>query len=54
MVTRGCRVIPVILEDWPGVPPVFPAFLEGLHWVDFRTRDPEPFEQLVWGISGER
>jgi hypothetical protein len=23
-------------------------------WVDFRKRDPDPMEQLIWGITGER
>jgi hypothetical protein len=23
-------------------------------WVDFRKEDPDPLEQLVWGITGQR
>jgi hypothetical protein len=23
-------------------------------WVDFRKADPDPMEQLIWGIAGER
>jgi hypothetical protein len=23
-------------------------------WVDFRKDDPDPMEQLVWGITGKR
>jgi hypothetical protein len=52
-VNRGCPVIPVVL---PGLntEPELPIFLELLHVVDFRKLAPDPFEQLVWGITGER
>ncbi len=50
---RGCRVIPVILEECKEDPDV-PNFLEGMTWVDFRRTDPEPLQQLIWGITGER
>jgi GTPase SAR1 family protein len=52
-VERGCPVIPVIL---PGTyaKPEFPIFLKGMTWVDFRKQDPDPMEQLIWGISGKR
>jgi hypothetical protein len=52
-VKRECPVIPVILPDCKEVPEL-PAFLEGMTWVDFRKDDPDPMEQLVWGITGER
>ncbi len=29
-----------------------PRFLKGFHWVDFRQSDPDPMEQLIWGITG--
>jgi hypothetical protein len=31
-----------------------PPFLKSLTWVDFRKAEPDPVEQLVWGITGER
>jgi small GTP-binding protein len=46
-------VIPIILEDCKRVPEL-PTFLESFQWVDFRKSDPDPFERLVWGITGER
>ena len=52
-VRRECPVIPVILADCKGTPDL-PIFLEGMTWVDFRKRDPDPMEQLIWGITGER
>jgi hypothetical protein len=52
-VGRGCPVIPVLLPDAPKKPGL-PVFLRGMTWVNFRKRDPDPMEQLVWGITGER
>lgn len=50
---RKCPVIPVLL---PGAPaePGLPLFLEGMTWVDFRMRDPDPLVRLIWGITGQR
>lgn len=31
-----------------------PRFLKGFHWVDFRQQNPEPMEQLIWGITGKK
>ena len=53
MVKRKCPVIPVILEGRLGQPQL-PPFLGLLHVVDMRERDPDPFKQLVWGITGEK
>lgn len=50
-VSRGCPVIPVVLEDAPDKPQL-PPFLRGMTWVDFRVGDPDPMERLVWGITG--
>ena len=50
---RRCPVIPVLLPDAP-TEPKLPIFLRGMTWVDFRKDDPEPMEQLIWGITGER
>jgi hypothetical protein len=52
-VSRGCPVIPVLLPDAPAEPQL-PIFLGGYTWVDFRKQDPDPLEQLIWGITGIR
>ncbi len=50
---RNRPIIPVILEGRKGNPRL-PPFLDLWHVVDMRQPDPDPFEQLVWGITGER
>ncbi len=52
-VKRSCPVIPVIL---PGVGelPELPSFLDLMHRVDFRQDDPDPVDQLIWGITGKK
>lgn len=52
-VRRGCRVIPVLL---PGCPPnpSLPPFLKIHNYVDLRKVDPDPIEQLYWGITGKK
>jgi GTPase SAR1 family protein len=50
---RKCPVIPALLPDAPLVPEL-PVFLRGMTWVDFRTHNPLPIDQLIWGITGER
>ena len=52
-VNRRCPVIPVILTDCTTVPQL-PLFMRQFTWVDFRKERPTPFDQLVWGITGER
>ena len=52
-VKRQCPVIPVILPGCTN-PPELPTFLEAMMWVDFRRLEPDPLEQLLWGITGER
>jgi hypothetical protein len=52
-VDRKAPVIPVLLPDAPATP-ALPLFLKAMTWVDFRKNDPDPFRQLVWGITGER
>ncbi|HYT41866.1 MAG TPA: toll/interleukin-1 receptor domain-containing protein, partial [Methylomirabilota bacterium] len=52
-VDRGCPVIPILLPDAPKEPQL-PVFLKARTWVDFRSWDPDPLKQLVWGITGER
>jgi GTPase SAR1 family protein len=50
---RNRPVIPVIMEGREGNPRL-PAFLDLRHAVDMRQREPDPFEQLIWGITGEK
>lgn len=52
-VKRNCPVIPVILPGCEKVPKI-PVFLETFTWVDFRKSEPDPMEQLIWGITGEK
>lgn len=50
---RKCPVIPVILTNVTGQPKL-PLFLQGQTWVDFRRLDPDPLDQLVFGVKGVR
>jgi hypothetical protein len=50
---RECPVIPVLLPDAPQKVEL-PPFLAGMKRVDFREYNPDPLEQLIWGITGER
>jgi hypothetical protein len=52
-VKRGLPVIPVLLESAPHEP-LLPVFLRAMTWVDFRRRDTDPMEYLIWGITGKR
>lgn len=47
---KGRRVIPVILEGTANDPEL-PGFLRVWSTVDMRTADPDPVEQLIWGIT---
>lgn len=48
---RACPVIPVILRDARKVPEL-PVFLRSFQWVDFRKANPDPWKNLIWGITG--
>jgi TIR domain len=50
-IQRDCPVIPVVLPSVTSTPDL-PLFLRGMHWVDFRNKDPNPLDQLIWGITG--
>jgi hypothetical protein len=50
---RNKPMIPVILEGRVGNPRL-PAFFSLWHMIDMRNPSPDPFEQLVWGITGEK
>lgn len=49
---KGKRpVIPVILPGCSETPKL-PIFLGNITWVDFRLTDPDPLDNLIWGITG--
>ncbi|HEY1625368.1 MAG TPA: TIR domain-containing protein [Streptosporangiaceae bacterium] len=50
---RHRPIIPVILDGRQGRPRL-PAFLDLWHVVDMREAEPDPFGQLLWGITGDR
>lgn len=50
---RNCPIIPVLLPDAPRVPRL-PLFIQSMTWIDFRKQEPDPMEQFIWGITGER
>jgi small GTP-binding protein len=51
-VRRRCAVVPVLL---PGANHLdLPIFLDGLTWVNLSAVEPDPIDQLVWGISGRQ
>ena len=50
---QGYPIFPVILPSAPQELEL-PTFLKGGTWVDFRKSNPDPFEQLVWGVTGKK
>jgi WD40 repeat protein len=52
-VEQGTPVIPVLLRNAPEQP-MLPLLLKNMGWVDFRRQEPEPFQSLLWGITGNR
>lgn len=50
---REYRLVLVSLEHAPRERPALSIPYE-TRWVDFHERDPDPIEQLIWGIKGER
>ncbi|HEY2249492.1 MAG TPA: toll/interleukin-1 receptor domain-containing protein, partial [Planctomycetaceae bacterium] len=53
LVEAQVRIIPVLLEGATDEPD-WNKFLRLLQRVDFRAKIPDPFEQLVYGITGRR
>ena len=49
---RACPIIPVILGNCRETPEL-PIFLGNFHMVDFRKKQPDPLQQLIWCITGE-
>jgi hypothetical protein len=54
LMSRNCPVIPVMLPETRMQPHQLPIFLRSRHWVDFRLQQPDPFSQLIFGITGKR
>ena len=50
-VRRRCAIVPVLLPG--GNPQDLSVFLDGLTWVDLGATEPDPIDQLVWGITGK-
>lgn len=50
-VKRGVPAIPVLLEG-SVLPADLPAFLEILTWVKMDVADPDPIDQIIFGIRG--
>lgn len=51
--SRQIMVHAILLPDAPHAPQL-PPFLTGAAWIDFRQREPDPFEQFVWVVSGKQ
>jgi GTPase SAR1 family protein/nucleotide-binding universal stress UspA family protein len=51
-VSRGCAIVPVLLPDANTAD--LPVFLQGLTWVNLAITEPDPIDQLVWGITGRQ
>jgi len=53
-INRGCTIIiPVLLQHAPHEKPTLRLSFS-VKWVDFHERDPDPIEQLIWGIKGDK
>ena len=51
-VSRGCAIVPVLLSDANTAD--LPVFLQGLTWVNLAVAEPDPIDQLVWGVTGQQ
>jgi GTPase SAR1 family protein/nucleotide-binding universal stress UspA family protein len=51
-VSRGCVIVPVLLPDANTAD--LPVFLKGLMWVNLAVPEPDPLDQLVWGVTGQQ
>ena len=51
-VRRRRAVVPVLLPSASTTN--LPVFLDGLTWVDLAATQPDPIDQLVWGITGRQ
>ena len=50
--TRGCVIVPVLLPDANTAD--LSIFLQGLTWVNLAVPEPDPIDQLVWGVTGQQ
>ncbi len=54
-INRNCPIILVLLADAPeNVQLIPPLTSTNMTWVDFREHDPDPLQELIWGITGVR
>jgi MinD-like ATPase involved in chromosome partitioning or flagellar assembly len=53
LISRGKPIIPVLLPTAQDVSHL-PLFLKDFVWVDFRRSNPDPIDQLIWGITGKK
>jgi len=51
-VSRGCAIVPVLLPDANTAD--LPVFLQGLTWINLASPEPNPIDQLVWGVTGQQ
>ena len=54
-ISRKCPVIPVMLpgvKQRPELTSFLRLILDLITWVDFSKSEPDPIEQLIWGITG--
>jgi len=51
-VSRDCVIVPVLLADANTAD--LPVFLKGLTWVNLAVKEPDPIDQLVWGVTGQQ
>ena len=51
-VSRGCSIVPVLLPDADTAD--LPVFLQGVTWVPMAVPEPDPIDQLVYGITGSQ
>jgi nucleotide-binding universal stress UspA family protein len=50
--SRGCVIVPVLLPDANTAD--LSIFLQGLTWVNLAVPEPDPIDQLVWGVTGQQ
>jgi len=51
---KGIRIIPVILQNGRNIKNNIPKELKKYTWVDFREDEPDPLDQLIWGITQKK
>ena len=53
-VEKNHPVIPILLPECDKREPELPAFLKSTTWVDFRQKNPDPLQRLIWSIIGKK